>query len=225
MTHRSLQLVTTLLLLAWLPGSARADAPNDEEEQLFYALGVMFAKPLHEFQLSAQELAQVLRGVEDSVKGTAEPLDLQALQPRLAALHKERAAAAAAGERKASAEFVARAAAQEGAVQTESGLVITVLEEGSGPSPKATDTVKVHYEGTLRDGTVFDSSRQRGEPAEFPLNRVIPCWTEGVQRMKVGGKSRLVCPSSIAYGDRGSPPRIPGGAALAFDVELLSISE
>jgi FKBP-type peptidyl-prolyl cis-trans isomerase len=83
--------------------------------------------------------------------------------------------------------------------------------------------VKVHYVGTLRDGTVFDSSRERGTPAQFPLNRVIPCWTEGVQKMKVGGKGRLTCPASIAYGDRGAPPKIKPGAALAFEVELLEI--
>jgi len=83
--------------------------------------------------------------------------------------------------------------------------------------------VRVHYHGTLTDGTVFDSSVQRGQPAEFPLNQVIPCWTEGVQRMKVGEKARLVCPSEVAYGDRGAPPNIPGGATLIFDVELLSI--
>ena len=83
--------------------------------------------------------------------------------------------------------------------------------------------MSVHYHGTLRDGTVFDSSVQRGQPAEFPLNRVIPCWTEGVQKIKVGGKGQLVCPSDIAYGDRGSPPKIKGGAVLVFEVELLAI--
>ena len=88
------------------------------------------------------------------------------------------------------------------------------LTPGKGPHPKATDVVRVNYHGTLTDGNVFDSSVERGEPAEFPLNRVIPCWTEGLQKMKVGGKSQLVCPSNIAYGDRGSPPDIPGGATL-----------
>ena len=97
------------------------------------------------------------------------------------------------------------------------------MAPGTGDSPKDTDTVKVHYHGTLRDGTVFDSSVERGTPAQFPLNRVIPCWTEGVQKMKVGGKGRLTCPASIAYGDRGAPPKIKPGAALAFEVELLEI--
>ena len=103
------------------------------------------------------------------------------------------------------------------------------VEEGgrapvdTGAFPTASDTVKVHYHGTLRDGTVFDSSVDRGTPVDFPLNGVIPCWTEGVQKMKVGGKARLVCPASLAYGDRGAPPKIKPGAALVFDVELLGI--
>ena len=116
-----------------------------------------------------------------------------------------------------------KAAAEPGAVRTGSGLVYRELKVGTGASPKVTDTVKVHYRGTLVDGTEFDSSYKRNEPAPFPLNQVIPCWTEGVQRMKVGGKSQLVCPSNIAYGDRGSPPVIPPGATLIFEVELLRI--
>ena len=114
-------------------------------------------------------------------------------------------------------------AATDGAITTDSGLVYLDLVVGEGAGPVATDTVTVHYHGTLSDGTVFDSSVERGEPASFPLNRVIPCWTEGLQLMKPGGKARLVCPSDIAYGDRGSPPRIKPGAALVFEVELLSI--
>ncbi len=104
-----------------------------------------------------------------------------------------------------------------------SGLQIEHLQEGSGASPAASDTVTVHYEGTFPDGKVFDSSRHRGVPASFPLNRVIACWTEGLQRMKVGGRARLICPPQIAYGERGAPPRIPPNATLHFDVELISI--
>ena len=123
----------------------------------------------------------------------------------------------------ASETYLEKVAAEPGAVKTASGLVYTELRAGAGASPKATDTVTVHYRGTLVDGTEFDSSYARNEPAQFPLSQVIPCWTEGVQRMKVGGKSRLVCPSSIAYGDSGHPPVIPGGATLIFEVELLKI--
>jgi FKBP-type peptidyl-prolyl cis-trans isomerase FkpA len=119
--------------------------------------------------------------------------------------------------------YLDKAAAQPGAMKTASGLVYRELRPGSGGSPRATDTVTVNYKGTLIDGTEFDSSYARNEPAVFPLNHVIPCWTEGLQKMKVGGKSQLVCPASIAYGEQGSPPTIPGGATLIFEVELLRI--
>ena len=119
--------------------------------------------------------------------------------------------------------FLAAAAAVPGAQKFPSGLVYLEVTPGTGDSPGASDMVEVHYHGTLSDGSVFDSSVNRGTPARFPLNRVIPCWTEGVQKMKVGGKSKLTCPAKIAYGERGSPPKIQPGAALAFDVELLGI--
>ncbi|SDL94604.1 FKBP-type peptidyl-prolyl cis-trans isomerase FkpA [Oryzisolibacter propanilivorax] len=113
--------------------------------------------------------------------------------------------------------------AQSAPVTTASGLVYESLKDGSGTPPKATDTVKVHYRGTLADGKEFDSSYKRGEPTEFPLNRVIPCWTEGLQRMKPGGKARLTCPAAIAYGARGAGGVIPPNATLTFEVELLSV--
>ena len=111
------------------------------------------------------------------------------------------------------------------AVKKPSGLIVRELKAGSGASPKPGDRVKVNFEGTLRDGTVFDSSIKRGQPAVFQVGQVIPCWSEGLQTMKVGGKSHFVCPSALAYGDSGSPPRIRPGAALAFDVELLEIEK
>jgi FKBP-type peptidyl-prolyl cis-trans isomerase FkpA len=114
-------------------------------------------------------------------------------------------------------------AAEPKETRTASGIVITMLKEGSGASPKSTDTVKVHYRGTLASGKEFDSSYGRGQPASFPLNRVIPCWTEGVQTMKVGGKSRLLCPPGLAYGSRGVPGTIPPDSTLTFEVELLEI--
>ena len=102
-------------------------------------------------------------------------------------------------------------------------MVITHLRQGSGAFPSADDTVKVHYRGTLVNGREFDSSVKHGQPAEFPLDRVIPCWRDGIGMMKAGGKAKLVCPSELAYGDKGSPPVIPGGAALVFEVELLEV--
>jgi len=114
-------------------------------------------------------------------------------------------------------------AAEPREVKTSSGIVITTLKDGTGVNPKSSDTVKVHYRGILVDGKEFDSSYGRGQPATFPLNRVIPCWTEGVQTMKVGGKAKLVCPSNLAYGSRGVPGTIPPDSTLTFEVELLEI--
>lgn len=120
-------------------------------------------------------------------------------------------------------EITSKAAKEPGAVVTDSGLVFRSLRDGKGPSPAATDTVKVHYRGTFPDGKEFDSSYKRGDPTEFPLNRVIKCWTEGVQRLKVGGKAKLTCPPAIAYGERGAGGVIPPNATLLFEVELLAI--
>ena len=120
-------------------------------------------------------------------------------------------------------EFLEKAAKEKGAVKTDSGLVYLSLKEGAGESPKATDTVKVHYRGTLPDGKEFDSSYKRNKPIDFKLDGVIKCWTEGVQKMKPGGKAKLVCPSSIAYGENGAGEMILPGATLAFEVELLEV--
>ena len=124
----------------------------------------------------------------------------------------------------AQADVAAGAAKEPGATVTASGLVYRSLKDGAGPGPAATDTVKVHYRGTFPDGKEFDSSYARGTPAEFPLNRVIKCWTEGVQLMKVGGKSKLTCPAAIAYGEKGAGAVIPPNATLQFEVELLGIA-
>ena len=123
----------------------------------------------------------------------------------------------------AALSLVACAATAQSPVTTKSGLVYQSLKEGTGASPAATDVVKVHYRGTFQDGKEFDSSYKRGEPTEFPLNRVIPCWTEGVQMMKPGGKAKLTCPPAIAYGERGAGGVIPPNTTLNFEVELVSV--
>ncbi len=120
-------------------------------------------------------------------------------------------------------DVIGKAAAETGAFKTDSGMVYRSLTEGKGASPKATDIVQVHYKGTFPDGKEFDSSYKRGQPTEFPLNGVIKCWTEGVQRMKVGGKAKLTCPPSLAYGEKGAGGVIPPNATLQFEVELISI--
>ena len=119
---------------------------------------------------------------------------------------------------------LAAAAKEPGAAVAASGLVYKSIKDGSGASPKATDTVKVNYKGMLPDGTKFDASADHGGPITFPLNRVIPCWTEGVQKMKVGGKAKLTCPSAIAYGTRGAGGVIPPNATLVFEVELIAVN-
>ena len=123
----------------------------------------------------------------------------------------------------AQSDAAAAAAKESGAVVTPSGLVYRSLKDGSGASPQATDTVTVHYRGTFPDGKEFDSSHARGKPAEFPLDRVIKCWTEGVQRMQPGGKAKLTCPPAIAYGERGAGGVVPPNATLVFEVELIGV--
>jgi FKBP-type peptidyl-prolyl cis-trans isomerase len=152
-------------------------------------------------------------------------VDLQTYGPKIRDFASARVALGAAAEKKAGATFLAKEAAESGTVKQPTGFLYKEITAGTGASPKATDKVKVHYRGTLTDGTVFDSSIDRGEPVTFPLSGVIPCWTQGLQLMKTGGKARLVCPSELAYGDAGSPPKIKGGATLVFEVELLSIEK
>lgn len=195
-----------------------------DQEKTFYALGLAMAQGLAQFHLSEQELETVQEGLADGVLGNEPEVDLQEYMMQIQQLAQQRAESAATAERQAGTELVEQAAAEEGAVKTESGMVYKVLEEGTGPSPAATDRVQVHYRGTLRDGTVFDSSYDRGEPATFALNQVIPCWTEGVQQMKEGGKAKLVCPPDLAYGDRPAGS-IPPGSTLVFEVELLDVME
>ncbi len=197
-------------------------APQTEDEKTFYALGLILGRNLQQFNMAPAELDFVKKGVTDQVQNKTPDVKLEDYGPKVQALARTRATSKAESEKKSGQAFVEKAAAEPGAQKFPSGLVMKTIKEGTGPSPAATDKVKVHYHGTLENGTVFDSSVDRKTPAEFALNQVIPCWTEGVAKMKVGGKSRLVCPSSIAYGDQGRPG-IPGGATLVFEVELLEI--
>jgi len=205
---------------------ATADEFKSEDEKVIYAFGAMlgtrFAAPL---QLTPSEVEALKKGIADTASGGQPAFPVDTYGPKLDALVKARAANRAGGEKAKGQAFRDQAAQEPGAVKTASGLVYKSLKAGSGPSPAATDRVSVHYQGTFPDGKVFDSSIQRGQPAEFALNQVIPCWTEAVQRMKVGEKARIVCPSEIAYGDNGQPPTIPGGATLVFEVELLGVNK
>ena len=217
---RVLALCAGLLAVA---GPSAAKAPETDDEKGLYYIGIVASRNLAPYALSKDEAEMVMQGLRDALSGKPVEIDEQAYLAHAQAFANARTAAVLEKEKVKSKEYLEQAAKAKGAKTTESGLIYTVTSAGSGKAPSATDTVKVHYHGTLRDGKVFDSSVQRGEPAEFPLNRVIPCWTEALQLMKVGGKSKLVCPAEIAYGDRGSPPVIPGGAALTFDVELIEV--
>ena len=214
-----------LVALLMAAASAYAADPRTEDEKVLYALGLAISQNLSTFNLSDAELKMVEQGLDDGVLGRTKKVDLQAYGPKISDLQRTRATQVAALEKKNGQVYLDKAAAEKGATKTPSGVVITTLKAGTGPSPAATDKVKVHYHGMLTDGTVFDSSVQRGEPAVFPLDKVIRCWTEAVQQMKVGGKAKLVCPADLAYGDRGAPPRIKPGATLVFEVELLGIEK
>jgi FKBP-type peptidyl-prolyl cis-trans isomerase FkpA len=203
-------------LLAQTPAAPPAAAGMTDEQKTIYALGVELASSISGFNLTPAEIELVKKGLTDGLAGKpAVSLDVQG--PKVQPLYIARVKAA-------SDAYLAKAAAQPGAVKTASGLIYKEDRAGTGASPKATDRVLVNYRGTLVNGTEFDSSYKRNKPEPLGLNMVIPCWTEAVQRMKVGGKATLTCPSSIAYGDRGSPPVIPGGATLIFEIELLEIN-
>ena len=206
------------------PAPSPAASPDSsgmtEDEKTLYALGVMLGRNLPNFNLTAAEMETVHKGILDMANGRTPQVDMNAYMPKVQALSRARATAKAEAEKARSQPFLDAAAKEPGAVTTPTGLIFRSLKPGTGASPAATDMVKVHYHGTSIDGKVFDSSVERGQPAEFPLSGVIPCWTEGIQKMKVGEKAKLVCPSSIGYGDQGRPPQIPPGATMIFEVEL-----
>ena len=215
------------LAICAAPLASPAQALKSDEDKTLYALGAVLGRNVHPIGLSAEELAKVRAGFEDAAAGRKLQVDLDTFGPKVSPLAQRRAAEVAGKqavkEREAAKGFLEKAAKEPGADKLPSGLIYRTLKAGAGAQPSAASTVKVHYEGKLLDGTVFDSSRKRGEPATFPLTGVIKCWTEGVARMKEGELARLICPSEIAYGDHGSPPKIPGGATLVFEVELLHV--
>jgi FKBP-type peptidyl-prolyl cis-trans isomerase FkpA len=197
--------------------------PKTEEEKTLYALGLSLGQNIAPFKLTGPELEMVKQGMADAATGGTAKVDIGTYGPKIREMYQARMSAAAGAAKEKSKGYLETAAKEPGAQVMPSGLVYIETKKGEGPSPQPTDQVKVHYKGTLTDGTEFDSSYKRNEPATFPLNGVIKCWTEGVGKMAVGGKAKLVCPSDIAYGDNGRPPVIPPGATLVFEVELLEI--
>jgi len=216
---------TILAALVLVPFAASAQKTEDEKN--LYAIGfIVGQRSVQPMKLSKGEAKIVEQGFHDAVTGAKAKVNPSERQEKMSAFAQGRAQAAAAKsagpEKEKGKAFADKAAKEPGAQRFPSGLVLRQLKPGTGPTPKETDKVKVNYEGKLIDGTVFDSSFKRGQPAEFPLNGVIKCWTEGVSKMKVGEEAQLVCPSDIAYGDAGRPS-IPPGATLVFRVELLGI--
>ena len=206
------------------PSAAAAPVPVaslTDDEKTMYALGLVVEGPIHSLGFSAAEMAIIARGMADAA-AEKPALSLEEWGPRIDPFAEVRRRGAVGREKTASTAFLDKAATLSGAARTRSGIVYRELRPGIGAMPKATDSVKVHYRGTMRNGEVFDSSYERNEPATFALSGVIPCWTEGLQLMRVGGKAEIYCPSFLAYGDSGNQD-IPGGAALRFEVDLLEI--
>ena len=226
-------LILSLSLLSCSSGEKNASkkALKSDSERFGYALGMNIGASLKQMQTDI-DLPSLLAGLRDTFEGT-EPLltSEQAAEARKEFSKKvqekqaEKIKHASEKNRKEGEAFLTENKKKEGVITTESGLQLVVLKEGDGPKPKATDRVKVHYRGTLLDGTEFDSSYKRGQPVTFPVNGVIAGWTEALQLMKVGSKVRLFIPSNLAYGERGAGQRIGPNAALIFEVELLGIEK
>lgn len=209
---------TLLTSAAQAQGGAKSAPPRTDDEKAFYSLGYRFGRSLAAMELSPAELEQLKRGITDARAGTAAVVDVTQYESKLQDIARGR-------QGKANESLLAKAAQEQGAQKLPSGIVYRELKAGTGRTPSTRDTVKVHYRGTLITGEEFDSSYKRNEPAEFPLGAVIPCWTQGLQRLKVGGKAKLTCPADLAYGARPPPgSRIPPNAVLQFEVELVDAS-
>ncbi len=211
-----------IVFVALLTIPACSQSPKTEDEKTFYELGAMQGKQISVFDLSSEELKYVQQGMADQITGKKLAVEPNAgTMQKLNLLAQSRILRMAEKQKELSKPFLEKAAAEKGAQKTASGLIYTEIKPGSGAQPKMSNFIKFHYVGTLIDGKEFDSSIKRGQPVEFPLAQMIPCWQEGISMMRAGGKAKLVCPADIAYGDRGRPPIIPGGATLIFEVELL----
>jgi FKBP-type peptidyl-prolyl cis-trans isomerase FkpA len=199
--------------------------PSSEDEKILYAVGAMLGDRFAHLELDEKEVMAIAQGLKDSSSKKEPQVQIEEYQAKISPFFNERMAKMSTKVREEGDTYRNNFISNEGASVTESGLAYKISEQGSDRRPSDSDTVKVSYHGTLIDGTVFDSSVERGQDVEFPLNRVIAGWTEGLQLIGVGGKIRLVIPPDLAYGNDGAPPAIPGGATLIFDVELKEIVE
>ena len=221
---RFLPLCALVLGLFACSNSAVAEeiALETEEQKVLYAVGQAVARQIAPLEFTQEELDFVLAGLRDAATGAEPRIDMAVYSPKLEASMRTRATQLTQKEKERGQTYCDSMAQEDGAEKLSSGMVFQQISEGDGPSPEASDRVKVHYHGTLRDGGVFDTTQGK-DPATFAVGGVIPCFSEGLMKLKVGGKAKLTCPSTIAYGDRGSPPKIRPGAALTFEVELVEI--
>jgi FKBP-type peptidyl-prolyl cis-trans isomerase len=196
---------------------------ENDDDKTFYSVGHVYGKRFKDFNLSERETEALIKGVRDGITKDKAEIDTMKFAYKFRDIVQKRMSSKSQGEKEKGAKFLEAFVKNEGAQKTASGLAYKIITPGKDPKPKDTDTVKVHYKGTLIDGTEFDSSYKRKKPIEFPLNRVIKGWTEGMQLIGKGGKIKLVIPSELAYKDQGAPPTIPGGATLIFEVELIDI--
>jgi len=234
MNKHASSLLALLLIAACCPNPAAQRNPAEtnltaapdlgrasEDEKTLYIVGIAMGRSATWLDVSEDELRFLQAGLADQVAGRPAQVSVEAYAPKVEDFAKRRAEGAIPKREAAGQAALAAAAEETGASKTESGLVIRTLKPGSGASPTSTDKVKVHYRGTFPGGKVFDSS-MTGEPVELVLAGTIPCWSEALQRMKVGETAKLVCPPALAYGDNGNPPTMPGHATLIFEIELLS---
>ena len=196
---------------------------QEDDRNTLYAIGVEISQQVKVLGLNEQELNAMLQGFSDNVLKNDLEVDLIVYRDKIQEWGSKRLEAAADRFNKEGQEYIAELLKEPGVVETVSGALVKSTSEGEGENPTGSSTVKIHYHGTLVDGTVFDSSKDRGEPAEFALGGLIKCWGEGIPKIKVGGSAILVCPPDTAYGENGSAPVIPPNATLIFEVELLEI--
>src|SRR5450631_3659454 len=215
------KLIATILLALSVTPVFAGDSPKTEEQKTLYAVGLIVARQLSVFNPSPAELEIIKQGITDASTGNKPEVDIAAYQDKVQALAQARRKAQGEKVAASNKDFLEQAAKEKNAVKTDSGLIYLSLKDGTGASPGPTDTVKVDYRGTLPNGKEFDSSYKHGKPIEFRMDGVIKCWSEGLQKMKVGGKSKLICPPEIAYGEAGAGELILPGATLVFEVELL----